>query len=252
MSPPLPPEHFALQLAFARRVAAVTGERFDDALRQYTTAYGAAGLRPSKGMVCDADALEWHEFLRGFHAAPDPVSYIHTAHLAARARRDAERPPQTACFGYRYKAETHTVQMQFGSNDPQGPLSAARVPARLAELRTMTEEIAREHPDAERVRGGSWLYNLEAYRHHFPPAFVATPQLAPGEYCVVGSWGPFLDHRGGMKAGVEATFCARVALAGSLDALLACFPFAVLRVECDIAHFYAHYGVAPPVRPPEG
>lgn len=245
MAPPLPPEHFALQLAFARRVAVVADISLDDALLRYTTSYTACGLRPGPDLAgIDAAAPEWAAFLNGFHAAPDPAAYIHGVYLASLKTRD---PDRVMCFSCRYIEETRTVRIQFGNNDPAGSLKAARIANRVSELRDVCAVIASEFPDAERVTGRSWLYNLAAYRRLFPPAFVAQTEAVEGEYCVVSSWGPFLDRHGTVKAEMAAAFLAQAATATTLDDLLACFPFRVLATSCDITHFYTYYGVAAPL-----
>lgn len=238
--PPLPPEHFALQLAFARRVAAVTAMPLADALLQYTICYSATGLRRASGP--NPEAPEWQAFLAGFADAADPVAFTYAVYLA-NIRPQAER---TSCFSYRYEEETRTVQMQFANKDPLGSLKRERIAARHAELQAMMTEIAQEHPDAERVVGHSWLYNLEAYRRLFPPAFVATPVPGPGEYDVLSSWGPFLDYRGQLKQDMATAFLDRIAAATTLDELLDAFPYRILSVKCGIEAFYTHYGVAPP------
>jgi len=174
-APPMPSDLFALQIAFARRVVAVTDLSLPDALLQYTTCYSATGLRHP--FTPDRDAPEWRDFLADFLVAEDQAAYVHTAYL---------------------------------------------------------------------VHGQSWLYNLPAYCRLFPPAFVSAPIPVPGEYTVLSSWGPFMDHHGGVKPDLATAFHTAIASAITLDALLACFPYRILSVSCDIAHFYTHYGVAPP------
>ena len=56
------------------------------------------------------------------------------------------------------------------SADDVGPLSRAKTPRRLAELKTMFGFIRETWPEAISVQGGSWLYNLEAYRLRLLPA----------------------------------------------------------------------------------
>lgn len=242
MSPPLPPKFFALQLAFARRVADVTGMLLDDALLHYTTSYVSCGLKAPFNP--DPENPKWRAFLQGLHDAPDPSVYLYDVSLMSD--RIKPYPPHTDCFSYRYEAETCTVRLQFSNNDPAGSLKAACIPARYNELREMIARVAVEHPDAEQVMGKSWLYNLSAYTRLFPPAFVADLHPTEGEYVVVSSWGPFLDYQGAVKADLAASFLDGIARATTLDALLACFPYQVLATSCDIAHFYTYYGVAAP------
>lgn len=246
-APPLPAAFFALQLAFARRVVVVTGIPINEALLHYTTCYSATGLIPYNLTVAP-NAPQWQAFLAGFAVADDPAAYAHGIYLA-HYKPDLEH---TVCFSYRYEDETRAVRMQFANNDPLGSLSRGRVDARRAELSALMERAREEHPDAARVKGQSWLYHIEAYRRLFPPTFVTAPVPVPGEYVVLSSWGPFLDRHGQVKPDLAAAFLARIAATESLDALLDAFPYRILAVSCDIAHFYAHYGVAPPPAVREG
>lgn len=240
-APPMPSDLFALQLAFARRVVAVTVLSLSDALLQYTTCYSATGLRHP--FTPDPDAPEWRDFLAGFLVTEDQAVYVHTAYLAHRKTE----PERVSCFSYRYEKETRTVRMQFANKDPLGSLKQERMDARLAELRALIEGVRVDHPNATHVHGQSWLYNLPAYCRLFPPVFVSAPIPVPGEYTVLSSWGPFMDRHGGVKPDLATAFRTAIASAITLDALLTCFPYPILSVSCDIAHFYTHYGVVPPM-----
>jgi len=55
-----------------------------------------------------------------------------------------------------------------------------------------------------------------------------------------------MDRHGGVKPNLATAFRTAIASAITLDALLACFPYRILSVSCDIAHFYMRYRVAPP------
>jgi hypothetical protein len=47
----------------------------------------------------------------------------------------------------------------------------------------MFAHIRQHVPQATAVRGNSWLYNLEAYRRLYPPAYTAVlPESAEGEF----------------------------------------------------------------------
>lgn len=70
------------------------------------------------------------------------------------------------------------VRIHFG-HDPTrlrvgaaGPLARVNADERRAELATMCSAIRLRHPDAQLIRGTSWLYNLPAYQRLFPPAYA--------------------------------------------------------------------------------
>jgi hypothetical protein len=61
--------------------------------------------------------------------------------------------------------------------------------------------VMQTHADAKEVRGGSWLYHLEAYRRLSPPVDGDSREALEESTHFQGSssWGQFLDHREGVK-----------------------------------------------------
>lgn len=91
--------------------------------------------------------------------------------------------------------------------------------------------------------GGSWLYNIEAYRRLFPPAFLATAAPEEPEPQFIALWGQFLDHRQQVKPDLASQFRAEFSRQTTLSGLLHSFPYPVLRLECPLRVFYEHFGV---------
>ena len=228
----------ALLLRFAERVAEVEGVSMDDALLTSTPLYLNFGLTRS----FSPQDPTWQEFLAGYHDASQPVAWTHSFYLA-HPREYGESP--FGCFSYAYESETRTVRLHFGDRDASGagPLSEERQQARRAELTALFADVRREVPAAEAVRGGSWLYNLAAYRRLFPPAYVRTAMPIAPELQFMSLWGQFLDRHGEVRAGPTTTFLDRIATATTLDELIRCFPLPIRAPRCSIAHFYAFYGL---------
>ena len=107
----------------------------------------------------------------------------------------------------------------------------------------MLAEIRTRHPDARTVRGGSWLYNIEPYCRLFPPEYIATAEPVGYELPFWALWGQFL--RGGFRIDQAAAdaFLAAIQEADSTEECEQCFPYQVLRPECDIQHFYRYFGI---------
>jgi hypothetical protein len=59
----------------------------------------------------------------------------------------------------------------------------------MRELRALFTDLRRQHPEAETVQGGSWLYNLPAYRALFPPEYVATATPTRPGFTFLDVWG---------------------------------------------------------------
>jgi hypothetical protein len=94
-----------------------------------------------------------------------------------------------------------------------------------------------------RVVGASWLYNLDAYRRLFPPAYLATARVLPGRYRHMPLWGQFVDRRGEVREKPAAELRARLTRQSSLESLDECFPLQVLGLEAPVSEFYDFFGV---------
>jgi hypothetical protein len=228
----------ALLLRFAARVAEVEGVPIDEALLTSRPLYLNFGLK----LPFSPQDPTWQEFLAGYHDAAQPVAWTHSFYLA-HAREYGESP--FGCFSYAYESEMRTVRLHFGDRDASGagPLSEERQQVRQAELTALFADVRREVPAAEAVSGGSWLYNLAAYRRLFPPAYVRTAVPVAPALQFMSLWGQFLDRHGTVRPGPTTTFLDRIATATTLDAIVRSFPLPVRAPRCPIEHFYAFYGL---------
>jgi hypothetical protein len=166
----------ALHLSFAERVCVVVGVGLSEALRSWTPAVALSGGR-------------WQ------HSPPD------AAGLARAYRQSGALTPHGewfGCFSYTAEAGGSVVRLHFANREGPGALSQERLIARRGELAAALRHACAEHPRAETVRGGSWLYNLSAYRTLFPPRLLATASPAdPGdELEFLALWGQFLRGDG--------------------------------------------------------
>ena len=68
--------------------------------------------------------------------------------------------------------------------------------------------VQQTYAHATAVRGGSWLYHLEAYRRLFPPVYGDSREVLEGisHFQGTSSWGQFLDHREGVKPALREQF----------------------------------------------
>jgi hypothetical protein len=98
-------------------------------------------------------------------------------------------------------------------------------------------------PAAATVVGGSWLYNIDAYRRLFPPEFLATSRVGAAEYQFIAQRGQFLDRHGEVRPMMARTFLNRLAQQIMEDGLPDCFPYRVLRLEAAVDSFYEFYGI---------
>lgn len=166
------------------------------------------------------------------------------------------------CFYYRYDSATKTIAPHFfnaeaedeweeGKSISKGPLSKEKLERRRAELADMFRDIKTKHPDAERVRGRSNLYNLEAYRRLYPPTYKVSegvdydPALWAGNTDI---WGQFLGgnekEKGeyGFKRELADEFLEK-AKKVPLDTLADAVPMPPRTAEGNIQDFYDFYGI---------
>ncbi len=245
METPYPPEYFELQVRFARRVSSLSGAPFEDALLHWTSFYKLLG---ASGDFDHADA-DWRGLLarlRDGAALAEQTSAIHTYYL----QRYADLPtfsdqPHWGCFAYEWRPEARSIRLHFGNMDSSepGPLSRQRIEVRKSELQTMVKDAHKSHPEAEWVIGGSWLYNLEAYRRLFPASFgqSATPDEPHIQFRAL--WGQFLRSDFSLVPDRAALFLARVGALMDIQEYAGCFPFQVLLTRAPIRDFLDFYQI---------
>lgn len=238
-----PRSYFALQLAFAQRIAARFALPLTDALLHYTTF----------AVMLHAEA-DWDTFARLLTNAPDPLELTYQWYLE---RRDHEREPQPedttfndrplfGCFYFDVRDAT-IIRPHFLNNDIPGmrSLSRERFAVRREELRRMFTHIRQTVPEAATVHGNSWLYNLPAYIRLFPPNYtLEMEENTDGVLQQLVLWFQCYDRFWEIKPGIAATLLQCVDQVNDLADLRFCFPYQRLRPRAPIADFYAFYNIS--------
>jgi hypothetical protein len=136
------------------------------------------------------------------------------------------------------------VRLHFRSvrNEP-GVLQKDKVPERVAELKAMFGHLRRIVPVTSAVIGGSWLYNIEAYRRLFPANYLDSAQGGHNECQFISLWGQFLFYDGKVRQPMAEMFLERLKAQKTLQGLKYCFPYPVLRLQSSIKDFFTYYGV---------
>ncbi|WP_421934926.1 hypothetical protein [Phenylobacterium sp.] len=239
-------DYFEVQLLFAEAIAARTSRLLSDTCLELTNLHRRFGLgRPDGG----APSAGWARYAAGLEGCASHADRLDwTVAVFADAPPEARATRRFGCFSYELLSPDPVVRIHFSNRDSAdglGPLARAKADRRQAELREMFAHIGAHHTDARTVRGGSWLYNLEAYRRLFPPDYAAST-FEPERVRLDGtsSWGQLLDFREAVKPAV------RQALLDALDTLdLAApwkaFPLRALGAEAPIESFHRFYGEIP-------
>jgi len=232
-------EFFGLQLRFARAASALSGRPLPNALLDYTNLYVRLGL----GREFDPAHPGWRAYVDGLAAGRDALDWTHELYL--RGPETATAPPLVAVFGcFAYgRLSDGRLRLHFQNAEAGGgsPLGAARRGQRLAELAALFDHVKRTMPPPVRMVGASWLYNLEAYRRLFPPAYLATARVLADRFRHMPLWGQFVDRRGGIREEPARRLLERVERAASVADLGTCFPLHPLGLEAPADEFYAFH-----------
>ncbi|MBX3493627.1 MAG: hypothetical protein KF899_11750 [Parvibaculum sp.] len=237
--------YFDLQLRFAEAMAAACGEALAASVTRNTNLHRRFGFGRIDDGVYAPEWADYLELLAGAETHEARLDATCAFFLQCTAEKKPDNETRFGCFGFELQGERRAVRIHFGNREEGGisPLSRARMPERLRELREMLIHIRAAHPEAASLRGGSWLYRVEAYRRLFPPEYIASCTPAHGlmRFDGTSSWGQFLDRHGGVKPDLRDIFLRNLP---SLDPKSAedVFPLPAMRAEAPIAVFHEFYG----------
>ncbi len=235
---------FALQLTFARKLSEKFHLLLGETYYRYTTLTKSLHI---------AGMDDWHACMAALEYAPDALEWVYQCYLARREREPEPTPDDTAFYGhplfgcfYYIVRDTTIIRPHFVKNDLPGmrPLRHDRLLVRRAELQRVFAHIRQAVPTARTVLGNSWMYNLEAYRRLYPPAYTASlPASDEDEFEYLALWGQCYDYDWQIKQPIAQELLRRVDTLTDLGLLRLCFPYQILNPECPIEEFYEFYGV---------
>ncbi len=247
----LPREYIELQLRFATWISHGHAASFPQAVLVATNLLRRFRL----GHPDDASiSSEWQGYVAELCGCTSLDAQVEWTSTFFAERRQLDAPPLDAArdelVSGPFSAEVIGDALRFhfvpeiGSDDSS--LHASQLARRRDELGVLVREVATEHPEVQRVRGGSWLYSTGGYRSLFPPEHVATARVRDDIVRFQGSssWGQFLDHRGRVKVDLGRRFVDGLGAAGPTTPWRA-FPLPSLWVESPIAVFIDHYRAQP-------
>lgn len=235
------PAFIHLQLQFAKKLSALLNIDLDEGLAEHTVFRQLLDVSISR--EDQRDPL-WQQFVRGCKEQLDAASWAYNFYQQHAAPEREATQPRFGCFTFAYPfREMPVVRLHFENLTNQSVLKSAQVNERQAELRALFAYGRQHHPEAERVRGGSWLYNIEAYRRLFPDEYIKTAEGVGYETGFFALWGQFLQADGHVRAASVAQFLKDIEQQTTVEGCLHCFPYEVLRPECPIEVFNSFYGV---------
>ena len=238
-------DYFDLQLRFAQAISEIGSLALTETVTQYTNFHRRFGL----GRIGDGpESPAWRRYvdhLRGLETHDQRVQWTQTFFLESPQERSLPNRHHFGCFACDPLYEEGFIRIHFTNedqNDGAGPLHRGKIERRKRELREMFRFVQATYPAAQSVRGGSWLYNIQAYQRLFPRAYSDSRVIATTGLRFDGnsSWGQFLDYREQIKPELRDVFLQNLK---SLDMtqLWHAFPLPTLRTEAPIEVFYAFY-----------
>ena len=241
--------YFEVQLILALRMAELTGQSVGAMAFRYTNLYRRLGF---EAVTSSGPSGRWLAYAAQLETEPDLARQVELTVSAFAGADDEVQPlPGQAgfgCFAHEPPAADGGVKIHFYNLDTDaagGPLASAKQAQRRAELAAMVRHIVEAHPEATHINGRSWLYNLEAYRRLFPPAYVDSRAPAPTPPRLTGTslWGQLIDSREAIRPDARDTLVASP-MEMDPDAPWRVFPMQALSVTGSIAVFLAHDGQA--------
>lgn len=242
-------EEADLYIDFAEAVSKKTGRPLEDVLLNYTPLYARFGIVPKQP---DSDNPVWKEFIEGIKNLDDEdlKNYVYDFF---KKRQEVKKTlnlnpnkikPPGSCFQYEIKGSK--VKLHFSNEDKSGygPLSKERESVRLAELKNIFTDIKLNHHEVETVQGGSWLYNIDAYKRLFPSSYTAKPTPAEdnGTAHIFAYWGQLFDSEGHIKQEERENLFRKLESVDPSE-IASAFQFQPLEVSAPIEDFYEKYGI---------
>ncbi|MCB0711047.1 MAG: hypothetical protein KDD67_01820 [Ignavibacteriae bacterium] len=230
---------FNLQLDFAEIVSAVVGCSLSQGILTYTNLYIRFGL----GREFNPEHPVWQDYLVGLQNGNDRYDWTYSFYLKQLQLREATPIEGTfGCFSFGLLRDG-SLRLHFRNSDTgeHSSLSHRYVEQRRVELRMLFDHVRQMPTQPSRVRGVSWLYNLEAYRRLFPPRYLETARAVRGRFQFMPLWGQFLDRHGNLKQELTERFRACFLQQNNVGELDRCFPFSVIEVEGEVEEFYQFY-----------
>jgi hypothetical protein len=219
---------FQLQLQFAKEIARAKDLDFAHALLNYSPIFRLIG----------ADEALWIGYLEGLSSSENQASF--TADYV-REHRFLPKREQFGCFAYALEQNDRQLRIHFDNVEGKGALGKERIASRQAEIKAMLADAKTKHPQLETIRGGSWLYTLEAYKRLFPPKLIAELYVQEEEFQFLSLWGQCLLASGDANPQTSAYILQKAAVLKAEDDVQNCFPYQVLAYVGKLSDFEGFY-----------
>ena len=241
MAAQLSPGFVSLQLALVDRFVALGCGSWVDGANRVTN------LQRRLGLGSATDPASGHRWVDLLKTLANLTSAAHRVDAVMDAAASLPPPvpehiahgwPTVGAFSVEIRGRTARTHFYSTDDDDLSPLHPGKLDRRRRELMEVLSVVCDEHPDIERVAGGSWLYSTRSYASLFPPTHVANAVVRRGRTTFHGMshWGQFVDHRGHLRTEFAERFLQRLET-WTGDDPCALFPIATLDVDSPVAAF---------------
>ena len=252
--------HLNFRLQVANEVSRVEGIPVSLSIQRYTDIYDSLGIGGRMATLPEqisAKRKQFQDFVdKNIHRPERLFEYSVEHFLRERIQKERVRPPergQFEPFSYEYFSRTKTVRIHFSprrdigqpavSND-SGPLSSERADVLRQQLTKLFADVKVTYPEAERVLGLSWLYNLPAYCRLFPSEYTENKTVVEDGYLLqtAAVWGQFMRSDISLNEERARQFLDNLKKVekGHVSRAL---PLKALEVGGNIQSFYKFYGI---------
>lgn len=225
-----------LMLAAANILQRRSGKPLAEVLREYTALH--------ERVTYGASEEAWGAFVEQLSHQSNPTDWIARYIREHTPQAESAESPAYGCFSYGCEGRVIRIHFRNEDKDSISPLSDERREKRTQELAVMFRDIKREHPEAKKVQGYSWLYNLESYKTLFPASYSTSVvhDDYPENIRTFGLWGQFLTADGHVNKDRERSFLEKLEQVDIAHVEQA-FPLQVLAASAPIEDFYRLYGI---------
>lgn len=235
-----PKEWFHLIIKYAEKRAEISNTDLIETIKSYTPVYYLIG---NYDWELNKDSIYWKEFIQRVKEKEDLEEIIYDMYLKNYQEFNHK---WFGCFRYRYIEDENgdgIVKMHFLNDrtSKEGPLSSSQKENRLKELKNMFEDVKKNYPNAKYVKGGSWLYNLNAFKRLFPREYFVEMHSIHQKPQMLVIWGQFINSEWGIKKSEANEFLSKLEKANTERDLENVFELIELFPKCDIKYFYDFY-----------
>lgn len=241
MSHQMSPDFASLQLRMVDRFVELGLVSYQHGVDQLTNLQRRLGIGSPTDSESNPTWLDLVGELSEAASHDERVDIVMSAHSSlppAVPEHIARQWPTVGAFSIEIVGTVARTHFYALDDDDTSPLAPEKRRIRRQELNDVLAVARSEHPEIERVAGGSWMYSTASYASLFPEAHVANATIRRGRATFRGMshWGQFLDHRSRLRPNLADEFRRRCrAWTGGDPCLL--FPIDTLEVNSPVEIF---------------